>query len=473
MRYLKRQSLLILLGLFMLGGVFVSGAVNAQVNVRDLGNEEIPVQTEVIIPGSEPVFDGGLLRGRVGDLAGYLGIIYNFLISIVGVVAGVFILVGGFQYVTAGGDAARVTSAKQRISSALIGFVLALSSFVLLNTINPQLVNLKVPSVTDVTTQLAFLPWCEQIKDVTVTPVGDNTTCGYLGKFQDPTGQAAKDATVKDPNATTEGTEQAKKPATQYCMYVGSCSDKEQPIRVLDVGEAPDDPQVNNDYKACLQKQGLRDPAIEAFLAEDPKNANVPQGECLWCADITLAKAAQWGYSVAAACSAWEVTMNALPAEDKTYKRGGFTVENGLFFYCGARTGFQGCVGAELHCYDITRNEDEGAVGDCDDPDINCACEGYDESPGPTWARHLDTKGFVDQSRDNPYYYDEEGLEDYPEHLGRVCALNPCKDYVDPKANAKYFINGCKGAGISREVAGVRQITADCRNNQMVGPARP
>lgn len=72
-------------------------------------------------------------------LAQYISGIYQFLISIVGVLAGVFILIGGFQYLTAGGSPERVTSAKRRIANALTGLILALSSYVILFAINPDL----------------------------------------------------------------------------------------------------------------------------------------------------------------------------------------------------------------------------------------------------------------------------------------------------------------------------------------------
>jgi len=195
MRFLKRQSALLLLGLFLVAGALVSGIVHAQTGAT---TSDIPVQTEIIIPGSEPIFDSGLLRGKVGDLANYLSIIYNFLISIVGVLAGAFILVGGFQYLTAGGDAARVSGAKQRIGNALIGLVLALSSYVLLNTINPDLVNLKLPEGLKgkVKTEMSYIPFCEDLiaAGVKIQPIvsaseSSARVCGILGVILNADGQ--------------------------------------------------------------------------------------------------------------------------------------------------------------------------------------------------------------------------------------------------------------------------------------------
>ncbi len=43
---------------------------------------------------------------------------------VIGIVAVVMIMVGGFKYVTAGGDSSNITSAKHTIIYALIGLVI-------------------------------------------------------------------------------------------------------------------------------------------------------------------------------------------------------------------------------------------------------------------------------------------------------------------------------------------------------------
>ncbi len=76
-------------------------------------------------------------------LANYIGGVYEYAISIAVVVAAVMAIIGGFQYVTAGGDSARVSAGKERITNALIGIVLVFSAYLILNTINTQLTELK------------------------------------------------------------------------------------------------------------------------------------------------------------------------------------------------------------------------------------------------------------------------------------------------------------------------------------------
>jgi D-alanyl-D-alanine dipeptidase len=81
--------------------------------------------------------DGNISIPFIGQ---YISGVYNFLISIVGIIAAVVMMVGGFQYLTAGGDKAKVDAGKERIRNALIGMALALGSYTILYIINPDLV---------------------------------------------------------------------------------------------------------------------------------------------------------------------------------------------------------------------------------------------------------------------------------------------------------------------------------------------
>ncbi len=78
----------------------------------------------------------------IGD---YLQTIYKFILGIVSILAAAMMVVAGAQWLTSGGNAESITSAKHRIVNALIGMVLAYTSYFILNTINPALVNLRLP----------------------------------------------------------------------------------------------------------------------------------------------------------------------------------------------------------------------------------------------------------------------------------------------------------------------------------------
>ncbi|HSD12473.1 MAG TPA: D-alanyl-D-alanine carboxypeptidase family protein [Patescibacteria group bacterium] len=69
----------------------------------------------------------------------YVTGVYSYAVGIAGTLAGVMFVIGGFQYLTAGGDANRVKAAKERIKDAFIGMLLVLGAYMTLVTLNPKL----------------------------------------------------------------------------------------------------------------------------------------------------------------------------------------------------------------------------------------------------------------------------------------------------------------------------------------------
>ncbi len=75
------------------------------------------------------------------DLGQYLGDIFKLGIGLCGVFAVLMIVIGGLEY-TMTEKVASKEDAKSRISGAIVGLLLALSSYIILYTINPDLVKL-------------------------------------------------------------------------------------------------------------------------------------------------------------------------------------------------------------------------------------------------------------------------------------------------------------------------------------------
>lgn len=67
------------------------------------------------------------------DLMGTLNTIINVVIGVVGFIAVVMIILGGVQYTTSAGDTAKVTKAKNTIMYGVIGLVIALLAFAIVN----------------------------------------------------------------------------------------------------------------------------------------------------------------------------------------------------------------------------------------------------------------------------------------------------------------------------------------------------
>lgn len=68
----------------------------------------------------------------------YMNIVITMVIAGIVAIGLISIVVAGYMYVTAGGNAQRVTAAKSLIGAALLGIILALGAFLILNTIGTQ-----------------------------------------------------------------------------------------------------------------------------------------------------------------------------------------------------------------------------------------------------------------------------------------------------------------------------------------------
>ncbi|MGM0629502.1 MAG: hypothetical protein ACQESA_03690 [Patescibacteria group bacterium] len=74
-----------------------------------------------------------------GNFAQYMVGMVNLLIGVASVLAIIFVTIGGLQYITTD-SISNKESGKETIQNALLGLLLALASWLLLYTINPNLV---------------------------------------------------------------------------------------------------------------------------------------------------------------------------------------------------------------------------------------------------------------------------------------------------------------------------------------------
>ncbi|MBR2589172.1 hypothetical protein IKE84_02440 [Candidatus Saccharibacteria bacterium] len=75
------------------------------------------------------------------DLMSILNLIINVALGVIGFVAVVMIIMGGIQYTTSSGDAAKVTKAKNTIMYGVVGLVIALLAFAIVNFILTNVFN--------------------------------------------------------------------------------------------------------------------------------------------------------------------------------------------------------------------------------------------------------------------------------------------------------------------------------------------
>ncbi len=84
----------------------------------------------------------------------YFKYIFNFLIWISGLIALVVLVYAGFQYFTSAGNPEAMNDAKSRIGAALLGILILFGSYLILTTINPDLIVFHLPRLRPIMSEL-------------------------------------------------------------------------------------------------------------------------------------------------------------------------------------------------------------------------------------------------------------------------------------------------------------------------------
>lgn len=145
----KRFGLLIILMFLIANNFILPAMVLAQEkddpNERPNAAENIDVKLQVPLPFVKVDKDS-----KVSSLKDYIEGFYKLLIGAGALFAVVMIIIAGYQWMASGGSSGVAGDAKKRIWNATIGLVLALLSYIILNTISPKLVSLELPKIDPV-----------------------------------------------------------------------------------------------------------------------------------------------------------------------------------------------------------------------------------------------------------------------------------------------------------------------------------
>lgn len=97
-----------------------------------------------ILPGAPDINcdPGAACSQGLTDIVAWL---YSFIVGISGLAAFVMIVWGGVQWMTSAGNPTKTSDAKDKIQKALLGLLLILASFLILQVINPDLTLLVEP----------------------------------------------------------------------------------------------------------------------------------------------------------------------------------------------------------------------------------------------------------------------------------------------------------------------------------------
>lgn len=147
----KKLVVILLSGLMFLSSASVVVAANPDCPTEDVSilGKTVKQLKGIEVKVSIPIVTEGpcLYEGRnvyyVKDLTAFAAALYKFLVGVVGIAAVITMMFGGYMWLFAGGNSSKVGEAKSILGSAVLGLFLAIGSFMILNLINPDLVNWK------------------------------------------------------------------------------------------------------------------------------------------------------------------------------------------------------------------------------------------------------------------------------------------------------------------------------------------
>ena len=130
--------------------------------------------------------------------ADYINLMIKVFIGIIGVLGAVMIVLGGIQYMTT--DAvSKKEGGKEMITNSIFGLILALASWVILNTINPHLIEIHIDPPKGVAVSVSFEDSAPKSGPATVTRNGQSVP------IQSHCDQSSVDAADQDGVELTDG----------------------------------------------------------------------------------------------------------------------------------------------------------------------------------------------------------------------------------------------------------------------------
>jgi len=110
--------------------------------------QDVILKPNVDLPGysGEISFE----EGTTVNIARYVKAIYDYGISIGAILATVVLMAAGVIWLTSSGSQEKIGQAKNMISGSIIGLILLLGSYTILNTVNPELVDFYIDDIGNI-----------------------------------------------------------------------------------------------------------------------------------------------------------------------------------------------------------------------------------------------------------------------------------------------------------------------------------
>lgn len=145
--FTKKIAALFFLSFF----IFTLSAQISFAQLKELG-DPLKFNPQTTIPG---VFTKGQEMEMTDNDTSYIAKMirgfYDYGIGIAGILAAIILMAGGLIWLTSAGSSDKISQAKNLISGSIIGLVLIFGSWMMLKTINPDLVDFKINSITGIT----------------------------------------------------------------------------------------------------------------------------------------------------------------------------------------------------------------------------------------------------------------------------------------------------------------------------------
>jgi len=148
-----------------IGGVFHQTGETKQICGTPEGKDSAEREIGFCLPAgtieTATAFGGTRRFESIGD---FIKFFYRYGIAVAGILALIMIIVAGVQRMMAGGSPDKVGASNKRIGAAISGLILAVLSYVVLQTINPALVNFRLPQIFMINAQSLAAPTCSEVK---------------------------------------------------------------------------------------------------------------------------------------------------------------------------------------------------------------------------------------------------------------------------------------------------------------------
>ncbi len=104
--------------------------------IAGLGAAALPAANPAYAESASNLINNGIIATNLNggnNLEGTVTNVINVVLYVVGILAVVMVIIGGVKYTTSGGDQAAVTSAKNTILYGIIGLVIAILAYAIVN----------------------------------------------------------------------------------------------------------------------------------------------------------------------------------------------------------------------------------------------------------------------------------------------------------------------------------------------------